>query len=279
MSSQRYHYGPPPAWAAQAKAQAPHWGQYNQQYNQGYQQHAPPFIPPRPQNLPPPPQQNTPAWYPQPQQQQHIPTWGTDPYAHHARAAPPPPPPEDADPASLRSNQWPKLSGILACDTSLVRFKVSGNKPSQEILASTFYMYRNVPANATPTFYMRIFSKHFPWSIEISTGNKDITCSDVWNAVWASLQQPILDSEWGMLCASGGDGKKRIEEVMKANKKRCDLNSFADRRVLRCDFLGENLWYLGLEKDEEFESLRLMPGSEQAKKPVPDDTWLVKMGK
>jgi hypothetical protein len=177
-----------------------------------------------------------------------------------------------------RSNKWPKLSAILAADTTLARFKVSGQKPSQEIFASTFYLYRNVPANATPTHHMRIFSKHFPWSIEIKTQH-DIPCEIVWNAIWSSLQQPIEDSEWGLLCTSGQAGQTRMKEILKANKKRLELNTYADKRILRCDYLCEDAWFLGLEKDDEYQSARLLPLSDHVKQPMPEDTWLVKMGR
>lgn len=82
-----------------------------------------------------------------------------------------------------------------------------------------------------------------------------------------------------MLCASGDEGQKRIKEILKANKRRIELNSFADKKILRCDYLGENVWFLGLEKDEEYQKMRLLPGSKQAQHPMPDNTWLIKMGK
>lgn len=125
---------------------------------------------------------------------------------------------------------------------------------------------------------MRIFSKQFPWAIEVKH-QQDITCSDVWNVIWASLQQPMVDSEWGMLCAGGEAGQRRIDEILRANKKRLELNSYADKRILRCDYLGENVWFLGLERDEKFQNARLLPMWEHAKQPIPEDTWLVKMGK
>jgi hypothetical protein len=125
---------------------------------------------------------------------------------------------------------------------------------------------------------MRLFSKGFPWSIEISN-RKDITCSDVWNAVWASLQEPLADSEWGILCSKGEVGQKHIEDILKAHRRRLDLNTMADKRILRCDYLGEYNWFMGLERDEEYQNARLLPGWDHAKKPVPEDTWLVKMGK
>ncbi|KXN86241.1 hypothetical protein AN958_10319 [Leucoagaricus sp. SymC.cos] len=126
---------------------------------------------------------------------------------------------------------------------------------------------------------MRFYSKDFPWSLEINTPQKDISCSDIWNAIWALMQQPIEDSEWGLLCTSGEAGKKRIEEIKKANKKRLDLNSFADKRILRCDYLGENVWFAGLEKDDDYAKARPLPGTDFAKHPVLEDTWMMKVKK
>lgn len=82
-----------------------------------------------------------------------------------------------------------------------------------------------------------------------------------------------------MLCASGADGEKKIQAILKANKNRIELNSYADKRILRCDYLGEDVWFLGLEKDEEYQKKRVLPDSVQAQRPLPQDTWLVKMGK
>jgi len=161
----------------------------------------------------------------------------------------------------------------MASDTTLARFKVTG-KPRQEILASTFFTFRHIPALATPTTHMRLFSKHFPWSIEIPS-QQDITCEKIWSAIWSALQQPLEDSEWGMLCAGGETGQKRIDEIRAANRKRLDLNSFADKRLLRCDYLGEKVWFVGLEKDEQYQNKRLMPGLQ----PMEENTWLVAMDK
>ncbi|KAF9444006.1 hypothetical protein P691DRAFT_712503 [Macrolepiota fuliginosa MF-IS2] len=261
---QQQHHNAPPAWAQPT---------HNYIYNHPPPpQHHGPVIPPPPAGYPAAGGGASYPWHGGPQQ-----GWNPDPYAHRQPHQAPAPPQEQLNPTELRSKKWPVLNAVIATDTTLARFKVT-NKPSQEILASTFYTFRHVPALATPTTHMRLFSKQFPWCIEIPS-QRDITCEMIWNAVWSLLQQPLEDSEWGMLCAGGDAGQKRIDEIIAANKKRLELNSFGDKRLLRCDYLGENVWFVGLEKDEQYQKKRLLPGSKQAQQPMEENTWLISMGK
>jgi hypothetical protein len=81
------------------------------------------------------------------------------------------------------------------------------------------------------------------------------------------LQQPIADSEWGIIVTD----KKLRETIEKAAKKRADSDS--DGRLKRIDWLGPNTIFKGLDRMEEFQEARLLPGAEPC-----TETWVVKLG-
>lgn len=120
-------------------------------------------------------------------------------------------------------------------------------------------------AMAIPTYHIRLISKAFPWSIEIKS-TTPITCAAVWDALHSALQENIADSEWGMLAGE----KKLRETIEKAAKKRGQ--SDADKALKRIDWLGDATIFRGLEKVEDFQKIRLLPGSD-----LVAETWVVKM--
>ena len=115
--------------------------------------------------------------------------------------------------------------------------------------------------------HLRLISKEFPWIIDCK-GDSPIRCETVWDALYLGLQQPILDAEWALIISIG---KKKQKEVEAAAKKR--LASSTDKQLKRIDYLGEATLFKGLEKDDDFAKLRLLPGD----KSIPE-TWVVKFG-
>jgi len=111
---------------------------------------------------------------------------------------------------------------------------------------------------------MRLISKSFPWSIDIMY-TPLITCEMVWDAIYAALQEPLADSEWGLLL----DREETRQRVERAAKKRSDR----DKILKRIDWLGEKTLFKGLEKDEAFQRLRLIPGADPCA-----ETWMVRFG-
>ncbi|EAU90863.1 hypothetical protein CC1G_02250 [Coprinopsis cinerea okayama7 len=199
-----------------------------------------------------------PGWGPVPNYPPQPQAWGGQAYTDAYGAAPPV--------VAQYSTKYPTLHPILAIDTTKLRFDIRRN-PQTEILASTFYATRNLPAKVSPTHWLRMICKNFPWTIDIkSTAN--ITCGMVWEAVWAALQEPILDSEWGLIVLD----KKVKERVEAAVKKRVEGNPGADKRPKRIDYLGDVTLFKGLERDEDYEKQRLLPQSQ----PCPE-TWVIKL--
>jgi hypothetical protein len=168
--------------------------------------------------------------------------------------------------SEYRSTKYPNLNPIIAADTTLVRFDAS-KKPRNEILASTYYSNRQALATANSATHIRLFSKAFPWAIEIKSPSP-ITCEGVWDAVYVALQEPIADSEWGLIIADK-DRKKTIET---AAWKREDRDT--DKRLKRIDWVGEETLFKGLEQDEEFQKARLLPGTTAC-----TETYIIKLGK
>ncbi|KAJ7497647.1 hypothetical protein FB451DRAFT_1212248 [Mycena latifolia] len=154
--------------------------------------------------------------------------------------------------AGYQSAKYPTLNPALASDSTQIRYDVR-KKARNEI----------APASAT---HVRLISKAFPWSIDIMS-NTPVTCEAVWDALYAGLQQHIADSEWGIVI---GDKKLR-ETIEKAARRR--VESDPDARLKRIDWLGGNTIFKGLDRMEEFQEQRLLPGEEPCV-----ETWVVKLG-
>lgn len=98
-----------------------------------------------------------------------------------------------------------------------------------------------------------LVSKDFPWSIDIDALGSPITCDNIWTAIYKALQEPIADSEWGMIA---GD-KDRTRKVERAAKRRQELEKDKSKRLKRVDWLMDGFIFRGLEKDEDFAKRRL----------------------
>ncbi|KAJ3773019.1 hypothetical protein FB446DRAFT_734620 [Lentinula raphanica] len=174
------------------------------------------------------------------------------------------PNPQFPPPTPTRSTKYPSLHHILAADSTSLKIDLK-QKPRAVITGSTFHTYAEQYAMAMPTYHIRLISKSFPWSIEIKA-TTPITCEAVWDALHLALQQHIADSEWGLAVGE----KKLRETIEKAAKKRAETDS--DKALKRIDWLGESTIFRGLEKIEDFQKMRLLPGVDPC-----SETWVVKM--
>lgn len=166
----------------------------------------------------------------------------------------------------FQSRKYPNLNPILAADQTLLRYDIR-NKPKETIQASTYYQNCQVAALAKSNVtHMRLISKAFPWTIDVK--GSVITCEIIWDAIYCALQEPLADSEWGMVV--GDKEKDRREAIVKAAGKR-ELKD-GDKRLKRIDWLGDATLFKGLEKDDDFEKLRLLPKGQPC-----GETWLLKL--
>ncbi|KAG2355490.1 hypothetical protein BDR07DRAFT_1613632 [Suillus spraguei] len=128
-----------------------------------------------------------------------------------------------------------------------------------------------------------------------SAGEEGVTCLDVLTYLHAALQRPLADTEWG----TAGDNKRAslirardrrsmIQPGLQASSDSAALPALTARSVpganvldsrlvqrepllLRVDWHGSRVAFMGLIKDEAFARSRLIPGGGQ-----PPETWVVK---
>ncbi|KAL0568388.1 hypothetical protein V5O48_013595 [Marasmius crinis-equi] len=193
---------------------------------------------------------------------QQGPYYQRQPYYPPGYGFPPQAPMNGPPPA--HSKKWPNLHSALAADSTTIRYDLR-KKPQEDILGTTFLAIRHASAMAYAASHIRLISKSFLWTIDIVVQGP-ITVEMVLDALHQGLQQPLVDSEWGMIVAD----KKLRESVEKAGKARAEKDG--EKALKRIDYLGDATHFRGLEKIEDFEKLRLLPG-----KPAVGETWVVKL--
>ncbi|KAG1792120.1 hypothetical protein EV424DRAFT_1609467 [Suillus variegatus] len=117
-----------------------------------------------------------------------------------------------------------------------------------------------------------------------NAGEEVVTCLDVLSTLHAALQCPLTDTEWG----TAGDDKRA--SLIRARDRRLWIrlalhgsSNPAPRTrptvqreplLLRVDWLGSSVAFMGLVKDEAFARRRLVPGGRER-----PETWVVKFQK
>jgi hypothetical protein len=158
--------------------------------------------------------------------------------------------------------------------------------PSSSPFAGCGYDSLRVPLTLERPRKIRLISLDFPWAFDIgpSAGEEVVTCLDVFTALHSALQYPLTDTEWGFA------GNDKRASLIRARDRRLlvlhgSLNSAAravsfDRSVqrelllLRVDWLGSSVAFMGLVKDEAFARRRFVPGGGER-----PETWAVKFQK
>lgn len=173
-----------------------------------------------------------------------------------------------ADRFTSKTRKYPNLHPILAADTTLAHLDVRFDPSSEAAVPNaTYYAYRHAHATATQASHFRLISDDFPWLIDIKTNGHPVTCDDVWNALHAALQQPLADSEWGVL----SHDPSKIRKVQKATEHR-QSEIDRDKSLKRVDWVAGNYIFCGLEKDDAFAKRRLAYTDSEC-----EETWVVKM--
>ncbi|KAJ3502965.1 hypothetical protein NLJ89_g8646 [Agrocybe chaxingu] len=166
------------------------------------------------------------------------------------------------------STKYPSLHPLLAEDTSPLKYDLR-HELVESIPASDFLKYRISPAQQIPTRSLEIVSKDFPWQINIIS-DEEVTCGDVWQALYLALQEPIRDSEWGLMMMLEGEARRAI--IADAEKKRFERDPSGERSPKRIDSLGDKMFFAGLGRDDEFSQMRHLPYSLGE-----PETWVVKL--
>ncbi|KAG2031466.1 hypothetical protein BDR03DRAFT_111298 [Suillus americanus] len=160
--------------------------------------------------------------------------------------------------------------------------------PSSSLFAGCGHEFLRVPLTPERPKQIRLTSPHFPWAFDInpSAGDEIVTCLDVLSTLHAELQRPLTDMEWG----TAGDEKRA--SLIRARDRRLWIhrssNSAARTRptarfersvqreplLLRVDWLGSSVAFVGLVKDEAFVRRRFVPGGGER-----PEKWVVKFQK
>ncbi|KAG2148729.1 uncharacterized protein EDB93DRAFT_371926 [Suillus bovinus] len=154
------------------------------------------------------------------------------------------------------------------------------------------YEFLCIPFTPEMPKQIRLISPCFPWAFDIgpSAGGEVVTCLDVLSTLHAALQHPLTDTEWG----AAGDNKRA--SLIRARDRRlwvqpalhgilnsatCTIPTVSFERpvqreplLLRVDWLGSSVAFMGLVKDEAFARKRLVPGGGEC-----PETWVVKFQK
>ncbi|KAG1790082.1 uncharacterized protein HD556DRAFT_1446435 [Suillus plorans] len=163
--------------------------------------------------------------------------------------------------------------------------------PPSSPFADCGYEFLRVPLTLERPKQIRLISPYFPWAFDIgpSAGEEVVTCLDILSTLHAALQRPLTDTEWG----AAGDDKRA--SLIRARDRRLRIqpalhgssNPVAPTRptvsferavpwqqeplLLRVDWLGSSVAFIGLVKDEAFAKKRFVPGGREH-----PETWMVK---
>ncbi|KAG2101319.1 uncharacterized protein F5147DRAFT_314507 [Suillus discolor] len=158
--------------------------------------------------------------------------------------------------------------------------------PFPSPFAGCGYEFLRVPLTSERPRQIRLISPYLPWAFDIgsSAGEEVVTCLDVLSTLHAALQYPLTDTEWG----AAGDDKRA--SLVRARDRRLWIqfalhgssNPASRTRptvqreplLLRVDWLGSSVAFMGLVKDEAFARRRLVPGGRER-----PETWVVKFQK
>ncbi|KAG2031469.1 hypothetical protein BDR03DRAFT_972554 [Suillus americanus] len=164
--------------------------------------------------------------------------------------------------------------------------------PSSSPFVGCGYEFLRVPLTSERPRQIRLISSNFPWAFDISpsAGEEFVTCLNVLSTLHAELQRPLTEIEWG----TAGDNKRA--SLIRARDRRLWMqlalhgssNSAARTRptvsferpvqreplLLRVDWLGSRVAFMGLVKDAAFAKRRFVPGGGDH-----PETWVVKFQK
>jgi hypothetical protein len=163
----------------------------------------------------------------------------------------------------------PRLNAGLGVESTIIPYDL--RRAPRDGIPTRYQQIALQPAFAQPTYDVRIISKAFPWAVDIRPpAGSVVTCSAIFKGVYAMLQEPITYSEWGIVMIE----KTKKETIERAAKARHEKRKDKDMRLKKIDWLGDTTVFRGLERDEEFEKKRLLPGTQGVK-----ETWVIKFGK
>ncbi|KAG2148727.1 uncharacterized protein EDB93DRAFT_1144499 [Suillus bovinus] len=160
--------------------------------------------------------------------------------------------------------------------------------PLSSPFAGCGYECLRVPLTPERPKQIRLISPYFPWAFDVGPNARGevVTCLDVLSTLHVALQRPLTDTEWG-----AAEDDKHASLIRARNRRlwtelalHGSPNSAARTRptssferpvrreplLLRVDWLGSSVAFMGLVKDEAFVRTRLVPGGVEH-----PETWVV----
>ncbi|KAL5528525.1 hypothetical protein ACEPAF_7661 [Sanghuangporus sanghuang] len=211
--------------------------------------------------------------------------WSLPGYTQLAQDHPITPPPTPQKPRRVlwetdymttpTSSRYPDLNPVLAADTTRVNFDVR-LPPEKGVNSGAYARFWSTSALRRPTMHMRLISRDHPWVFELdfrplaTRGTPHyVTCGDVWTALTSGLSQPITDAEWSLFVSANRPDQSQRRRLM---TETVAMRTHEQGKYLRrVDWLGRNVVFRGLLKDDNFTRDVLLPGRESCV-----DTWVVK---
>ncbi|TDL21426.1 hypothetical protein BD410DRAFT_789868 [Rickenella mellea] len=149
----------------------------------------------------------------------------------------------------------PGINDVLSPWTSPVVFDV--RKLPQDGIAFSDARSAETAALGRPVLLsrasaIRIISREFPWVIDIRRpANVPVTCLDLLTEIHDMLAVEVEHSEWG-----GADAMKQ-RVIQRAHVGRTGSGTVG--KILRVDWLGPKVLFLGLATDDGLVKARLLP--------------------
>ncbi|KAL5639139.1 hypothetical protein ACGC1H_006602 [Rhizoctonia solani] len=189
----------------------------------------------------------------------------------------PPPIMESSSPSELSNHRRSRAPSMASPSVVIQKTRFNGNTDHVSRHLSKPWDARSPPrldaaTRGAPAFDMRgirsiqLIVQGLPWSVHVRAGasrsrssksrsnSEQITVGDVIDSVYSALNKSLTRTD---VRAATSDTKKRIARAAAAAERESQRGEHSARTgkpsaARRIDYLGSRVWFLGLEKNDEF---------------------------
>jgi len=149
------------------------------------------------------------------------------------------------------ANPEPKVHYGLAVNTNpLVYWDIFQPTSNLQGLDATYPIQVGVSAVEPPVNTMRLVCKDMPWIITIKKSAGYVSISDVFEAIYTQMQEPIIHSEWRLMGSS--QQKKVTQRFRYRNELLRSAGKAEDTRgIRRVDYCLNKVAFVGLKHDDK----------------------------
>jgi hypothetical protein len=154
-------------------------------------------------------------------------------------------------PADTNANPEPKVHYGLAVNTNpLVRWDIFQPTSTLQSLDGSYPIQLNISAVEPPVTSMRLVCKDMPWIITIKKSTGYVSISDVFEAIYTQMQEPVIHSEWRLMGSS--QQKKVSQRFQYRNDILRSMGKEEDTRgIRRVDYCLNKAAFVGLKHDDK----------------------------